>query len=147
MNDENKIECCICYEEVDNENTVKLDCKHTFCGICLYKLCNNEDKESNCPLCRRTIGVRANTVIDDFFNVPLSLLKAYIVGNTISVANIKLNRLGRYIERNDGSSGFSVHNYVDGKAFFGWNKYMKEQNYYSLNKLELSQFVDDMRRM
>tara|TARA_B100001093_G_C26524577_1_gene883245 strand:+ start:464 stop:841 length:378 start_codon:yes stop_codon:yes gene_type:complete len=48
---ENKIECCICLEEINNENSFMTNCKHSWCIECNEKL--NKENISDCPICKR----------------------------------------------------------------------------------------------
>ncbi len=46
--DQQLVECCICYDEVQPRN--KLDCGHVVCGECISNIRNTE-----CPVCRENI--------------------------------------------------------------------------------------------
>ena len=47
-------ECCICFEELDHENTVKIhSCIHTFHKKCIIEWARNDD---SCPLCKLYCG-------------------------------------------------------------------------------------------
>ena len=48
-------ECPIC-TEVLNDNYVTTDCRHTFHTNCVREWCRQHREETDCPLCRRTIG-------------------------------------------------------------------------------------------
>ena len=48
----NIIECCICYEKIDKDIEIPLECGHIYHKICLSKLNNNE-----CPLCKKNFSV------------------------------------------------------------------------------------------
>ncbi len=55
---EKTYECSICYENLHNEDIVKLNCNHEFCGKCIkesLKLHNNKHLGPNCALCRELI--------------------------------------------------------------------------------------------
>lgn len=47
--------CCICYEQV--LNTDKMQCNHSICEKCLYKIRKNE-----CPLCRKSLKGKTITI-------------------------------------------------------------------------------------
>ena len=49
-NSESTIECCICGETVNNENSFMPNCKHSWCKDCNKKLNNNNI--NNCPICK-----------------------------------------------------------------------------------------------
>ena len=62
-NEENKNvvlkECCICYEQREHSDTVKLNCYHEFCGLCVKKIIdtNRENRSySSCAYCRELIS-------------------------------------------------------------------------------------------
>jgi hypothetical protein len=43
-------ECLICYDKLENENIVFLNCFHFLCRLCLTKL-----RQNSCPFCRANI--------------------------------------------------------------------------------------------
>ena len=45
------IECCICLEEVENQNSYMPDCFHSWCKECNENLNNNHI--NNCPICKK----------------------------------------------------------------------------------------------
>ena len=47
------IECSICYEHMDINKKVVLNCTHTLCLICYGKIINKNNPK--CPFCRRNI--------------------------------------------------------------------------------------------
>jgi hypothetical protein len=49
----NPTECCICYEEVNNLNEIKLNCNHELCKECYKKIVKSNN--CKCPLCREDI--------------------------------------------------------------------------------------------
>jgi hypothetical protein len=56
-NEQNKInneECSICYEQTEYSNKVKLNCNHDFCGFCVKKIIEKNNKPC-CAFCRVTI--------------------------------------------------------------------------------------------
>lgn len=46
----NVIECCICLDEIKNENTFMPDCKHSWCLECDKNMEKNNIEK--CPICR-----------------------------------------------------------------------------------------------
>lgn len=46
-------ECSICYESIEKNNMVKINCAHEFCGFCIKKIMNSDIK--NCAFCREKI--------------------------------------------------------------------------------------------
>jgi len=60
--DENTMDCPVCYDEIKINNAVKTKCNHYFCLGCIKEYCShNKDKtcEPTCPLCRETIRGKA----------------------------------------------------------------------------------------
>lgn len=51
-NNEESLECPICYEKIKNNNYIVTKCDHTFCNDCLFKSLTNS---SCCPLCRNEL--------------------------------------------------------------------------------------------
>lgn len=49
----NDCECPICYDKLNNYNTVRTECKHCFCKDCFSKIIDYSD---NCPYCRTVIN-------------------------------------------------------------------------------------------
>lgn len=45
------IECCICLEEIENQNSYMPDCLHSWCKECNENLNNNHI--NNCPICKK----------------------------------------------------------------------------------------------
>jgi hypothetical protein len=51
-------DCCICYEEYNNKQFVKLDCKHEFCKNCIKTQLNLSRSDGiTCGLCRHNVKV------------------------------------------------------------------------------------------
>lgn len=50
--DKNTIDCCICFETIDNEKVKHLRCCHSFCIECIDKWLKIHN---SCPLCRTPI--------------------------------------------------------------------------------------------
>jgi len=49
-------DCCICMmEQIEKVNICKLNCNHTFCGLCVCNILSKQDQTYNCPLCREEI--------------------------------------------------------------------------------------------
>jgi hypothetical protein len=50
-------DCPICYESVPSINTIKTNCKHSFCGDCIIKFIDKSStlSELHCPMCREHI--------------------------------------------------------------------------------------------
>ena len=46
-------ECAICYENMDHNGIIKLNCGHMFHKQCVIKINNN-----NCPLCRTPFDIK-----------------------------------------------------------------------------------------
>lgn len=70
--EENK-ECCICYEEYECSNFVKLDCNHEFCKNCIQtQLKNIKNGKFSCGLCRHNVKylqVRTNEILEELKNI------------------------------------------------------------------------------
>ena len=51
--------CNICYDDKKNRNMVSLNCRHTFCGVCVSQILKKCDKNKhpNCALCRSEIDL------------------------------------------------------------------------------------------
>ena len=47
---ESTIKCCICMEEVNNENSYMPTCKHSWCKDCNENL--NKNNINSCPICK-----------------------------------------------------------------------------------------------
>jgi len=47
-----KCECPICYDELNEYNTIKTDCQHCFCKDCFSK---SISYNSSCPYCRNNV--------------------------------------------------------------------------------------------
>jgi len=45
-------DCPICYNKLDNYNTIRTECNHSFCKECFSKMLTYSD---NCPYCRSQI--------------------------------------------------------------------------------------------
>lgn len=63
-------ECGICYETVSEQNSILLNCKHSFCGLCVVKTvrtCYENDTSACCAMCRaeyREFTVRSSAVLN-----------------------------------------------------------------------------------
>ena len=44
-------ECCICFETINEIDSVELNCEHSFCGVCVSKIINNCNKNNTTPKC------------------------------------------------------------------------------------------------
>ena len=49
LTDVDECECPICYDKLNNYNTIRTKCNHSFCKECFSKLITHSDK---CPYCR-----------------------------------------------------------------------------------------------
>jgi hypothetical protein len=50
-------DCCICMmEQIERVDICKLNCNHTFCGLCVGNILSKQDQTYNCPLCREEIN-------------------------------------------------------------------------------------------
>ena len=47
-----EIECAVCYEQINNDNFVYLNCNHEFCKTCIKTLITKTNCPNICPLCR-----------------------------------------------------------------------------------------------
>ena len=47
---DSEIECCICNEIVNNDDSYMPDCKHSWCKECNHSL--NKNFINNCPICK-----------------------------------------------------------------------------------------------
>jgi len=50
--------CCVCFETKEKAEICRLNCSHTFCGLCIDSTINSfivRNIESTCPLCRVSI--------------------------------------------------------------------------------------------
>lgn len=45
------VKCCICLEEVNNENSYMPTCKHSWCKDCNENL--NKNNINSCPICKK----------------------------------------------------------------------------------------------
>jgi hypothetical protein len=45
--------CAVCFESINNDNYVHLNCNHEFCGMCVDNIVSNY--APTCPLCRAVI--------------------------------------------------------------------------------------------
>ena len=52
-------ECAICYENMDHNGIIKLNCGHMFHKLCVIKINNNK-----CPLCRAQFDIKKILNID-----------------------------------------------------------------------------------
>jgi hypothetical protein len=55
LNFEDDFECCICFETLNELDSVELNCAHSFCGVCVsktIKTCEKNHTRPNCALCR-----------------------------------------------------------------------------------------------
>jgi len=52
---EKQTECCICYEDIKNEEITTTNCEHFFCEKCLLDWIKKTKSEITCPLCRSEI--------------------------------------------------------------------------------------------
>jgi hypothetical protein len=62
------IECSVCYEQVNYERCVSLQCHHQFCMYCVKHLIQDRNKIATCPMCRdpiQTIDVHHDWVADE----------------------------------------------------------------------------------
>jgi hypothetical protein len=57
MNDE----CVICFEDIDDNNMIKLKCKHSFHKDCIVTLLRKRNRK--CPLCRNRITWTVNSIL------------------------------------------------------------------------------------
>ena len=48
---DDKINCCICLDDVSNEESYMTDCKHSWCIECNKNL--NKNKINKCPICKK----------------------------------------------------------------------------------------------
>ena len=48
---DDKINCCICLDDVSNKDSYMTDCKHSWCMECNKNL--NKNKINNCPICKK----------------------------------------------------------------------------------------------
>ena len=48
---DDKINCCICLDDVSNKESYMTDCKHSWCIECNKNL--NKNKINNCPICKK----------------------------------------------------------------------------------------------
>jgi hypothetical protein len=64
--------CIICYENLNKENIIKLNCTHKYHYKCFEKLMFINDKKNknviNCPCCRKEYNL-GKIPIPDFFNI------------------------------------------------------------------------------
>ena len=44
-------ECCICFETINEIDSVELNCEHSFCAVCVSKTINNCNKNNTTPKC------------------------------------------------------------------------------------------------
>jgi len=54
------IDCPICFEELDDDKRVILDCNHELCVVCINRLIKVSIKKDNnllCPLCRNKVSL------------------------------------------------------------------------------------------
>jgi hypothetical protein len=50
-------DCDICYENLEKDNFIKLNCGHEFCKVCIKKSLENEKKDKfTCAFCRAEIN-------------------------------------------------------------------------------------------
>ena len=54
-------ECPICYDEMNESNTIKTDCNHKYHKDCLNAW---TEKHNSCPICRKKI--RNSYILDDY---------------------------------------------------------------------------------
>jgi hypothetical protein len=70
---EKQIECCICYEEKEYKNFIKLECNHEFCKECIKSQIKYTKKNYiRCGLCRNDIGhikVKTNEILEEIKSV------------------------------------------------------------------------------
>jgi len=62
------IECSVCYEEVNYERCVTLQCQHPFCMYCIKRLIQDRNQVARCPMCRdpiQTIDVNHDWVVEE----------------------------------------------------------------------------------
>lgn len=52
--DVDECECPICYDKLNNYNTIRTGCNHSFCKECFLKLITHSDK---CPYCRTQLRI------------------------------------------------------------------------------------------
>ena len=65
-----KDECPICYTELNDYNTVKTNCNHSFCKNCISK---HGQYSENCPCCRSVI-----TYYDEMYITPYCINIQYV---------------------------------------------------------------------
>ena len=78
-------DCPIC-TEVLNDNYVTTDCRHTFHIHCVREWCRQHREETECPLCRRTIGPICRELL--FTELEKALFDAINVGEIDMLDNI-----------------------------------------------------------
>lgn len=55
--EEESIECSICYDEISKNNKVRLNCNHEFCGSCIaIHIKKTPSANVKCPMCRTDIS-------------------------------------------------------------------------------------------
>ena len=59
-------ECVICFEEISDNNMIKLSCNHSFHKNCIIELVKKRNRK--CPLCRNKITWTINSIINNSFN-------------------------------------------------------------------------------
>jgi hypothetical protein len=74
--EEKKIcECTICYDNIENDKFVKLNCNHEFCKDCLIKSLQNEERDTPCcAYCRApidTITLNKEEYKEEFMDIIL----------------------------------------------------------------------------
>ena len=73
-NENNKIkkECYICYEEIDYDKFVKLDCSHEFCKECIKNQIKYTKTNICCGLCRndiKNLQVKTNEILEEINDI------------------------------------------------------------------------------
>ena len=53
--EEELMECAICYEEKPRQKCIELNCSHSFCGECVIQTLKTANNEIRCSLCRESV--------------------------------------------------------------------------------------------
>ena len=108
-------ECCICFDDICNNNCCTNKCGHRFCFSCMSQYIattvrNDFTKEVNCPLCRDVIVDACDDEDDDDDDVTLSDSSESSVaselepdedGNIINIANMFIEHSDKDEESDD----------------------------------------------
>jgi hypothetical protein len=97
-----KDECPVCYTELNEYNTIKTNCNHSFCNNCISKL---TEYSKNCPCCRTILTsyeemyVNPYSIIIEYLFIPYTY--PYIIRPTHILTNTKrhiFEKRRRYIK-------------------------------------------------